>query len=371
MRLLLLTHCFYPSQKRGGPTVSMTNMAKLAAEFMDVSVATVGFDSDGSEYKGIQEGKNRVFGCDVYYLKENKMDAFSRVIRETRPDVIYISSLFSWQYCVPALRIAQKEKIRTILAPRGELMPSAFGMKQFRKKLYLNFLKWFGLTRDIGIHATSQDECNEVKKFFPDAKVFNVQNIPATSDPVSEHIEKTAGQLEIAFVGRIHPIKNLDIALSVLQGVRGDVTFHVYGSCEVPEYCEQCRSLADSLPKHIHVCFEGNISHDHIPEALSRCHILLLPTQSENFGQAIVETFMQHRPVVISPNTPWRELEKNRAGYDIALDQLETYTEVINRFVDMDNGEFSQWCDGAGAYISQRLNLAELAVEYRKMLAGE
>lgn len=370
MRLLLLTHCFYPSQKRGGPTVSMTNMAKLAAEFMEVSVATVGFDSDGTEYTGIQEGKNRIFGCDVYYLKNNQMGAFSEIIQQTKPDVIYISSLFSWQYCVPALRVAKKEKIRTILAPRGELMPSAYGMKQFRKKRYLSFLKLLRLDRNIEIHATSNDECNEVKKFFPHAKIFNVQNIPATSDPVSEHIEKTEGQLEIAFVGRIHPIKNLDIALRVLQGVHGNATFHIYGSCEVPEYYEQCRRLADSLPEHIQVRFEGNIPHDRIPQAISRCHILLLPTQSENFGQAIVEMFMQHRPVVISTNTPWRELEQNRAGYDIALDQPETYTEAINGFMDMNNGEFSQWCDGAGAYIQERMNLAELAAEYRKMLAG-
>ena len=249
-------------------------------------------------------------------------------------------------------------------------MPSAFGMKQFRKKWYLSLLKLLGLVRNIEIHATSNDEFIEVKKFFPHAKIFNVQNIPAAADPASEHIEKTAGQLEIAFVGRIHPIKNLDIALRVLQGVHGNVTFHIYGSYEVPEYYEQCRRLADSLPEHIQVCFEGNIPHDCIPQALSRCHILLLPTQSENFGQAIVEMLMQHRPVVISTNTPWRELKQNYAGYDIALDQPETYTEAINGFVDMNYEEFSKWCDGAGAYIQERLNLAELTAEYRQMLAG-
>ena len=101
MRLLLLTHCFYPSQKRGGPTVSMTNMAKLAAEFMDVSVVTIGYDSDGTKYKGINEGKNSIFGCDVYYLQNNRMADFSEMIQNINPDVIYISSLFSWQYCVP------------------------------------------------------------------------------------------------------------------------------------------------------------------------------------------------------------------------------------------------------------------------------
>ena len=371
MRLLLLTHCFYPSQKRGGPTVSVTNMAKLAAKFMDVSVATVGYDSDGSEYAEVQKGRNRLFGCDVYYIKKNSMGEFSEIIQKTKPDVIYISSLFSWQYCVPALRIAKKERIRTIVAPRGELMPSAFNMKQFRKKQYLNFIRWFGLTRHIEIHATSNAEYSEVKKFFPDAKTYNVQNIPASADLVSEHIEKIAGQLEIAFVGRIHPIKNLNIALTVLHGVRGNVTMHIYGSYEVPEYYEQCRRLAESLPKNVQVCFEGNVPHDHIPQVLSRCHILLLPTQSENFGQAIVEMFMQHRPVVISTNTPWRELEKNYAGYDVALDQPEMYTEAINRFVDMSDREFNQWCDGAGAYIAERLNLAELAVKYRKMLVGE
>ena len=371
MRLLLLTQCFYPSQKRGGPTVSMTNMAKLAAEFMDVSVVTIGYDSDGTKYKGIHEGKNPIFGCDVYYLQNNRMADFSEMIQNINPDLIYISSLFSWQYCVPALRIAKKKKIRTILAPRGELMPSAFSMKHSRKNIYLNFLKCLGLFRNIEIHATSNDEYNEIKKYFPHAKICNVQNLPTVSALVSEYIEKSVGQLEVAFVGRIHPIKNLDVALNILKNIHGNVTMHVYGSCEVPEYYDKCKEIANSLPNNIQVRFEGNVPHDSIPQILSGYHVLLSPTQSENFGQAIVEMLMQHRPVVISTNTPWRELAPNRAGYDIALDQLEAFAEAINGFVDMNDAEFREWCDGAGAYISERLKLAELAVQYRKMLVGE
>lgn len=370
MRLLLLTHCFYPSQKRGGPTVSMNNMAKLAAEFMDVSVVTIGYDSDGIKYSGIHEGKNSIFGCDVYYLQNNKMGDFAKIIKKIAPDVMYISSLFSWQYCVPALRIAKEKKIRTILAPRGELMPSAFSIKHSRKILYMNFLKCLGLFRNIEIHATSNDEYNEVKKYFPHVKICNVQNLPTVSVLVSQYIAKSVGQLKVVFVGRIHPIKNLDIALNILKNIHGDVTMHIYGSCEVPEYYSKCKEIADSLPDHVQVRFEGNVPHDSIPQILSGYHVLLSPTQSENFGQAIVEMLMQHRPVVISTNTPWCELAPNRAGYDIALDRLETFVEAINGFVDMNDSEFREWCDGAGAYITERLKLAELTVQYRQMLVG-
>lgn len=371
MRLLLLTHCFYPSQKRGGPTVSMTNMAKLAAEFMEVSVVTIGYDSDGARYREIHEEKNSIFGCDVYYLQNNTMGNFARLIRKISPDVIYISSLFSWQYCVPALRIAKKKKIRVILAPRGELMASAVSIKHFRKTLYMGFLKCMGLFRNIELHATSNDECNELKKYFSHAKICNVQNIPTVSTLASQYIEKSVGQLEIAFVGRIHPIKNLDVALQILRNVHGSITMHVYGSCEVPEYYSKCKAIADSLPDHVRVRFEGNVPHDSIPQLLSGCHILLLPTQSENFGQAIAETLMQHRPVVISTNTPWRELKSHCAGYDISLDQLESFTEAINDFVNMNDAKFRKWCDGAGTYISERLKLTELAIHYRQMLVGE
>lgn len=371
MRLLLLTHCFYPSQKRGGPTVSMTNMAKLATEFMDVSVVTIGYDSDGTKYNGIHEEKNSIFGCDVYYLQNNKMRDFAEIIQKIAPDVMYISSLFSWQYCVPALQIAKKKRIRTILAPRGELMTSALNIKHSRKILYISFLKCLGLFHNIEIHATSNDECNDVKKYFPHAKICNVQNLPTISALVSKYIEKSVGQLEVVFVGRIHPIKNLDVALNILKNVHGNITMHVYGSCEVPEYCSKCKAIADSLPDHVQVRFEGNVPHDSIPQILSGCHVLLLPTQSENFGQAIAEMLMQHRPVIISTNTPWRELMPNCAGYDIALDQLGAFAEAINGFVNMNDAEFREWCDGAGVYISKRLNLAELAIQYRQMLIGK
>lgn len=44
-----------------------------------------------------------------------------------------------------------------------------------------------------------------------------------------------------------------------------------------------------------------------------------MPTFNENYGHAIVESFVAGLPVVISDRTPWRNLEKINAGWDIPL----------------------------------------------------
>jgi glycosyltransferase involved in cell wall biosynthesis len=40
-----------------------------------------------------------------------------------------------------------------------------------------------------------------------------------------------------------------------------------------------------------------------------------MPTTHENFGHAIIESWGFGRPVLLSDNTPWKELQKEGLGY--------------------------------------------------------
>ena len=136
MKICILSHCFYPSRKRGGPTVSVTNLAKLLAQHHQVSVITVGYEmGETTFYSSVNPGKNRLFDCDVYYLENDRCDAYYQVLNDICPDVIYVSSLFSWQYAVAAMAWRKKNKnTQVIIAPRGELMPAALARGSARKK---------------------------------------------------------------------------------------------------------------------------------------------------------------------------------------------------------------------------------------------
>ena len=80
MNICILTHCFYPSRLRGGPTTSMTNMVKALSNDFDVSVITIIRDKDGTRYTNVDKGCNRLFNSNVYYLDENTPKAFYKTL---------------------------------------------------------------------------------------------------------------------------------------------------------------------------------------------------------------------------------------------------------------------------------------------------
>ena len=372
MKICFLTHCFYPSKLRGGPTVSMTNLIKALDGFEDISVITTAYEMDGKMYSDVKPGHQKLFGADVCYLKENTMSAFWQELKRNDPDVIYVSSLFSWQYSVPALRFAKRYKKRLILAPRGELIPSALSQKHLFKKLFLTGLSVLGFFRKTEFHVTSVKEEKAVKEFRKNNKVWNISNLPATYEANAvQPIRKMPGELKIVMIGRIHPIKNFDVAIRLVSQLPGNVELDLYGNEEVTDYVETCKALAGKAPSNITVRFCGSIPHEEIARVIQQHHILLSPTQGENFGQAIVEALLNCRPVIISDQTPWRGLQEAGAGYDIALDRPELFSEALKTMADADEETYRKACENAGNYIRARLNTDQMVSHYKKMLLNE
>lgn len=368
-RLLIVSQCFYPSVNRGGPAVSVTNLAKALADRLEVSVLTASYESGTKQtYAQIHEGKNRLLGCDVFYLRDTSFTALERAIQETAPDVIYISSLFSAAYTIPALRYAKKKKIRTVLAPRGELQPQALHRKSFKKTVYLGALKLFGLTESVCFHATSADERIQIQKHFPKARVYAAQNLVIGSTDVSRTRTKKPGELRAVAVCRVHPIKGIDRAISALKTVQGHIEYDVYGPVEDESFYHRCTALAKELPENVKVRFCGAAAPEKIPQLLRNSDVFLMPTQTENFGNAIVEALMNGCPALISDATPWKNLSEAKAGAD--LPRNGDYAAVLQRIADMEEEEWRSWSAGAETYINKKLNSKETLATYLKMLEG-
>lgn len=369
MKVCILSHCFYPSKKRGGPTVSVVNMVKNLAEKIDLSVVTIIYDKDSDKpYDNVVAGKNRLFGTDVYYLQDNNIEAFYSCISEIQPDVIYVSSLFSYQYSIAALRYARKYKnVRVIIAPRGELMPLALKRKKLIKQPFLLLVKML-MNDTIEFHVTSDEEELALRKHFKNNYVWKIKNLPSKISTADNNLIKYPGNLNIAMVGRIHPIKNVDYAIKLLSEVKGNVILNIYGPEEDKKYAELCKKAADELPSNIKVNFMGLVDHDTVGEELKKHHIFLSPTESENYGHSIIESLLCGIPAVISCNTPWRNLKSSNAGYDIDLSDREYFVEAIQAFVDMNDETYKLWSSGAREYINSGLAVEETVNKYFEML---
>lgn len=368
-RLLIVSQCFYPSVNRGGPAVSVTNMARALADHCDVSVITASYESGTKQaYTQVHEGKNRLFGCDVYYLREASAKTLRAAMRTAAPDVIYISSLFSAAYTVAALRFAKKEGKRVILAPQGELQPPALRRKRAKKLPYLMLLKLTGWLKNADFHATSADEVLEIKKHFPKARVCYAQNLVAAPEKAPRTREKSRGELHAVAVCRVHPIKGLDLAICALSCLTASVSYDIYGPIEDEAFYRRCAALAQQLPKNIRVCFYGAQPPQNIAKLLRNADLFLMPTRTENFGIAIAEALMSGCPAVIGNATPWQDLLAAKAGACLPPDG--DYSAVLRMFADMDEREWRQWSDGAAAYGNARRNEQATVAAYLEMLRG-
>src|SRR5258708_39335013 len=76
-----------------------------------------------------------------------------------------------------------------------------------------------------------------------------------------------------------------------------------------------------------------------ISEILKNYHFFVLPTQGENFGHAIFDALSFSVPVIISRNTPWKEIDMKGAGFYVDLNSendLYSILEQVSKLSDVD-----------------------------------
>ena len=67
---------------------------------------------------------------------------------------------------------------------------------------------------------------------------------------------------------------------------------------------------------------------------------MFMPTRGENFGHIILQSLSVGCPVIISDQTPWKDLETQNVGWDLSLQQPESFANLIDDCVLMEQKEY-------------------------------
>lgn len=372
-KVMFFSDCFYPSKLRGGAAVSMTNLAIALGETLDISVVSTAFEMGSHEkYASVTVGKNRIFNCDVYYLEDKSFGKVTELIKKVKPDVMYVSSLFSSELSLPALFYKKNNpSVKLMIAPRGELMTSRVNFKAYKKKPFLLFTKAFGLYNDVYFHSTEAIETKEIHQNLGigEEYIVTIPNLCLVSAENVKIPEKQKGKLKIVTISRIHSIKNIHLAIELLFSLKGEIEFAIYGNIDGEEYWNKCKELIAKAPANVKIEYKGFVEHTALHKVFQDNHLFLSPTQSENYGHSIVEALIHSRPIVISTETPWTSINESGGGFAGSLDNISSFVDALQRFVDMDNEEYQAACKNAESYISERLNTEGLIKEYIKVLS--
>ena len=385
MIILTFTSYYLPGFKGGGPTKSLANLVDRLGEEYQFRIVTR--DRDVGErvpYPLItRNGWNKVGKADVFYLEPGQIGlSFLRgLLRSTSYDVLYLNSLFSPGFTIRPLvlrRLGLVPRTPVIVAPRGELTEGALNIKAAKKRTYLAAARAFDLYRDVIWQVSSAYEQDHLKTNIKsivrrDADKF--RSVIAT-DLISREVpvalplssqRKVPGKLKVVFLSRISRMKNLDVAIKILDQVKGDVIFDIYGPLEDAAYWRECEKRIALLPENIGVRYKGSIQAEDVIPTLSRYDLFFLPTQGENYGHVILEALSAGCPVLISDRTPWRNLESEGVGWDFPLEEPSLFATAIQKCVDMDGAELGALAERARIFAGQYRQDQTSAEQNRKL----
>jgi glycosyltransferase involved in cell wall biosynthesis len=225
----------------------------------------------------------------------------------------------------------------------------------------------FPEVRDIGI-ANIPQLIQQVGWHPYHSVLFNAKDIGLNADPVNREMEKKRpGRLSVVFVSRISPKKNLLTALTILQGVSGDVSFDIYGLREDMGYWKRCQRVIETLPANIRVQYGGTVEHAKVREVFAKHDLFLFPTLGENYGHVICEALTAGCPVLISDQTPWRNLEGAAAGWDLPLGEIERFQATLQQCIDADEEWYAGFRARAREYAQKLIADPAVLEANRKM----
>ena len=357
-KILIFSDWYAPAFKGGGPIRSIVNLVEALKQEYEFYVYTTDTDfGEQSPMAGIVADQwLHIADVQIYYRSTHSL-SFTNVkslIREINPHRIYLNSMFS-NMIKPILAGYQSEKI--IIAPRGMLSKSALAVKPIRKFLYLWLLRTFGFAKYLNFHATSEPEVKDIQRIFPNAKTINVAgNIPVRIEATLPQAIKASNAIQLVFTGRMHPIKNLHLLLQALKTLKGQIILNIIATKEDDAYLDKCQQLANELGKDIQVNWLLDLPHHQVKPYLQGAHFFVLLSEVESFGHAIFEALAVGCPVLISDQTPWKNLQEKKAGWDLSTSDPNFITATLQALVDMDDYEWQSYRNGS-------LNLAESYVK--------
>jgi glycosyltransferase involved in cell wall biosynthesis len=372
--IMVLLGAYWPGHEATGPNLSFRAMCEGLSDQFDFRI--VARDrAFGAREPIVETGRWHDLGHALaWYLPVGVTGArgLGRLLRATPYAAVMMNGFFDKEFTIPALalrRIGAIPRRPTLLAPRGEFSGGALALKSGRKAIYRHVVRHLGLLRGVTLHATSEAEQADLKAAFPGqpiAMITNFRPLPPLPTPIARTPE---APVRLAFVGRISRVKGVDFALDALARTTQPVRYTIFGPISDTSYWRDCEARIRALPPHVEVVHHGEIANAEVCAALAEQDMMFLPSRSENFGHAIFESLAAGTPVLIGDKTPWRGLEAQRAGFDLALTDPERFAHAIDRFAAMPATKAAVWRAGARAVAERHVAKSSARTEMGNLLA--
>jgi len=248
-------------------------------------------------------GISMLTGVSVEYLKY--LASFSRTAGIVHGHGIWRpSNLFPFLY-------DKNNGIRMVCSTRGMLSVWSMNHKKIRKMPFWHLLQRPALQRLHCFHVTASNEMMDIRRLGFRQPVVIIPNGIDIPD-----LSRVGREKQILYLGRINPVKGLDLLLQAWQSlVKDHPDWHlvVAGALDSPYALGISRQATAMGLERIR--FVGAVYGRDKQDLLDKSALFVLPSYSENFGVAVAEALASAVPVITTTATPWKDLEQKKCGW--------------------------------------------------------
>jgi glycosyltransferase involved in cell wall biosynthesis len=281
-------------------------------------------------------------------------------LKESDYDLYHTNGL--WMHCNhETCAVARQKGKPYIITPHGMLYPQALARSAWKKKMLLSL---GGVDRDLRsaacIHATCKAEMEYYRQLGYGNPVAVIPNPVPLPDFIND-IQRDDQVKRIGFLGRLHPVKNVESLLDawILLGNKvADAQLVIMGKGDA----DYEQMLKDKVASHglDNVKFVGFVTGREKFERLASLTALCVPSYFESFGMIVTESLSVGSPVIASLGTPWQELETCHCGRWVD-NSVKTLAETIESQLALPLNQINQMGENGKALVAKKYKADKVA----------
>lgn len=360
MKKILIFNAFYwPGFKSGGPQQTIMNLVDTFGDKAQFFVITQNHDYISTDvYSGVKsDAWNKVGKAQVFYSSSPSF-SFRFLLKMTKGyDAIYLCEPYrdhSWKTLILQKLGLIHSKI--YLAPMGCFSIGALNQKRLKKEVFWKVFEFLKLGSRATWSFTSEMERKLARRLLSEEHLSNyiiAMDLPkkyVDLRPLRKGQLKKQGEAKLVYLSRVHPHKNLALALEVLSHVKSKIQFDIYGPIEQEAYWHTCQERIKTLPKNITCRYCGEVKPENVPAIFSSYDGFIFLTLGENFGHVIYEALLAGCVPILSDTTPWSKLEGMRCGFVSPLADRNAFIQKVESLANFNQDEMQMYQENAFNY---------------------
>jgi len=238
-----------------------------------------------------------------------------------------------------AATVAAGARTPLVISPRGSFDPEALARAAWKKALFKRLYVNRALRYASCIHALGRHEADCIRRFGLDNPIAVIPNAVNPSpcggaETGRDWASEFGGQKLIVFLGRLHPIKGLDVLVESWRRLADQFSDWrlVLAGPDEDGYLAKLESQVSDANLADRVSFPGGVYRADKDSLLAAADMFVLPSRTEGMSVALLEALGAGLPVVITRSCSFPEAESCGAGF-VADSQVDSLSEALEKML--------------------------------------